>query len=206
MGGLHCDLLFHTVSGEVPEEPVVSTKSGLWEVSCNWRTSLPLMILFPSKLASIPGLLGTFQNVELNKVVSGNFLSVLHFSEWDGLMLSNFALEQQLNTARQELSHALYQHDSACRVIARLKKERDEARQLLSETERHIYLLPQKQLYQTACVKAEWNLIKTLPDLSGPGKATCVKFGSDARYIAVTSMDSNLRIFGIPSDERANNE
>ncbi|CAF1699851.1 unnamed protein product, partial [Brassica napus] len=61
-------------------------------------------------------------------------------------------------------------------------------------------------LYQTACVKAEWNLIKTLPDLSGPGKATCVKFGSGARYIAVGSMDSNLRIFGIPSDERANNE
>ncbi|WZZ39754.1 hypothetical protein YC2023_036013 [Brassica napus] len=194
MGGLHCDLLFHTVSGEVPEEPVVSTKSGLlFKKRLNISTCrimgsvLLLANLFTiddtvpiktGKVTSIPGLLGTFQN------------------EWDGLMLSNFALEQQLNTARQELSHALYQHDSACRVIARLKKERDEAHQLLSETERHIYLLPQKQLYQTACVKAEWNLIKTLPDLSGPG----------ARYIAVGSMDSNLRIFGIPSDERANNE
>ncbi|KAH0930242.1 hypothetical protein HID58_015969 [Brassica napus] len=141
--------LFHTVSGEVPEEPVVSTKSGLlFERRLIERhildygkcpvTGEPLTIddVVPIKTgkvikpkpvhtASIPGLLGTFQN------------------EWDGLMLSNFALEQQLHTARQELSHALYQHDSACRVIARLKKERDEARQLLAEVERHIPAAPE---------------------------------------------------------------
>ncbi|CAN6807395.1 unnamed protein product [Brassica oleracea] len=125
MGGLHCDLLFHTVSGEVPEEPVVSTKSGLWEVSCYWRTSFTIDDIVPIKT----GKLASLDCLERSRI-----------------------------------------------------------------------------LYQTACVKAEWNLIKTLPDLSGPGKATCVKFGSGARYIAVGSMDSNLRIFGIPSDERANNE
>ena len=33
------------------------------------------------------------------------------------------------------------------------------------------------------------------------GKATCVKFGPDAKYVAVGSMDRNLRIFGLPSDD-----
>ncbi|KAL2325924.1 hypothetical protein Fmac_024982 [Flemingia macrophylla] len=130
------------LSGEVPEEPVVSRNSGLlFEKRLIERhisdygkcpiTGEPLTMddIVPIKTgkivkprpvqaASIPGMLGMFQN------------------EWDGLMLSNFALEQQLHTARQELSHALYQHDAACRVIARLKKERDEARSLLAQAER----------------------------------------------------------------------
>ncbi|CAK8570585.1 unnamed protein product [Lathyrus sativus] len=130
-----------SISGEVPEEPVVSKSSGLlFEKRLIERhiqdygkcpvTGEPLTMddivsintgkivkPRPVQAASIPGMLGMFQN------------------EWDGLMLSNFALEQQLHTARQELSHALYQHDAACRVIARITKERDEARSILAQAE-----------------------------------------------------------------------
>jgi len=68
----------------------------------------------PPAATSIPGMLQLFQN------------------EWDALMLESFTLKQQLDSVRQELAHSLYQHDAACRVIARLIKERDEARNALS--------------------------------------------------------------------------
>jgi pre-mRNA-processing factor 19 len=69
----------------------------------------------PPTLTSIPSLLSVFQE------------------EWDALALETYTLKKSLAETRQELSTALYQHDAAVRVIARLTKERDEARDALSK-------------------------------------------------------------------------
>lgn len=69
----------------------------------------------PPTFTSIPSLLSVFQN------------------EWDALALESYNVREQLSQTRQELATALYQHDAAVRVIARLTKERDEARDALSK-------------------------------------------------------------------------
>jgi len=130
-------LLVFAVSGTVPEEPVVSKKSGLLferrliekvvqetgrcpvtDEPLEKDDILPLSTSKaikprPTSATSIPGLLSLFQN------------------EWDATVLEAHQLRQALHATRQELSHALYQHDAATRVIARLLRERDAYRSRL---------------------------------------------------------------------------
>ncbi|KAI7895102.1 WD40-repeat-containing domain protein [Mucor mucedo] len=137
--------MFCAISGEAPEQPVVSVKSGnvfekrliekyiadngkdpinneemtvedLIDIKTTPETVKPR----PPKLSSVPSLLSSLQN------------------EWDSVMLESFTLKQQYQQVRQELSHALYQNDAATRVIARMKKERDSAREALANVQAHL--------------------------------------------------------------------
>ncbi|KAH3960872.1 pre-mRNA-processing factor 19 [Parastagonospora nodorum] len=126
------------ISGEAPREPVASRKSGnvfekrLIEAHIAENHTDPVtgedlavedlielkspQVVTPRapNLTSIPALLSAFQN------------------EWDAIVLETHTLKQQLAQTRQELSTALYQNDAATRVIARVSRERDEAREALS--------------------------------------------------------------------------
>lgn len=137
--------MFCAISGEAPEQPVVSVKSGnvfekrliekyiadngkdpinneemtvedLIDIKTTPETVKPR----PPKFSSVPSILSALQN------------------EWDSVMLESFTLKQQYQQVRQELSHALYQNDAATRVIARLKKERDSAREALANVQAHL--------------------------------------------------------------------
>ncbi|RMZ76852.1 hypothetical protein DV738_g4739, partial [Chaetothyriales sp. CBS 135597] len=129
------------ISGEAPQVPVVSSKSGnvyekrLIEAYISENGTEPtsgealstedlidlktakVVRPRPPTLTSIPALLSVFQQ------------------EWDALALESFTLRQSLAQTRQDLSNALYQNDAAVRVIARLTKERDELRNALSEVQ-----------------------------------------------------------------------
>ncbi|KAK4227742.1 WD40-repeat-containing domain protein [Podospora fimiseda] len=127
------------LSGEVPEEPVVSRKTGTVfekrlilkyieengkepgtdeeldpEDLLDLKTSRVVRPR-PPNFTSLPSLLKAFQD------------------EWDALVLDAYNTREQLARTREELATALYQHDAAVRVIVRLTKERDEARDALSK-------------------------------------------------------------------------
>ncbi|KDQ54877.1 hypothetical protein JAAARDRAFT_181593 [Jaapia argillacea MUCL 33604] len=142
-------MFFCAISGEPPQDPVVSTKSGhvyerrliqkyitdngtdpitgekleesdLVSVKASPNAAAPR----PPSQSSIPALLHTLQN------------------EWDALVLETFTLKQQYNSTRQELSYALYAQDAATRVVARLMRERDAAREALANVQASMGISP----------------------------------------------------------------
>ncbi|KDR84866.1 hypothetical protein GALMADRAFT_149408 [Galerina marginata CBS 339.88] len=142
-------MFFCAISGEPPQEPVVSTKSGkvyekrlivkyitengtdpttgekleesdLVDIKASPETAAPR----PPTHTSIPALLTLLQN------------------EYDALVLGAYNLEQKYNATRQELSYALYSQDAASRVVARLIRERDAAREALANVQASMGITP----------------------------------------------------------------
>jgi len=131
------------LSGVTPEDPVLSRTGYIFEkrliekhIIANSKCPLSgedlgIDDLIPIKVhkavkprpvaaASIPGILSLLQN------------------EWDAIMSEVFTLRTHLDTVRNQLSHSLYQHDAACRVIARLLRERDGARAQVTQLQQQI--------------------------------------------------------------------
>ncbi|KAL2182118.1 uncharacterized protein P884DRAFT_282221 [Thermothelomyces heterothallicus CBS 202.75] len=127
------------LSGEVPEEPVVSRKTGtVFEKR--------LILKYIEENGKEPGTNEELDpedllDVKTSRVVRPrppNFTSLPSLlkafqDEWDALVLETYNTREQLARTREELATALYQHDAAVRVIARLTKERDEAREALAK-------------------------------------------------------------------------
>jgi len=132
------------VSGHAPEEPVFCPKTGhvyekrliLKQVESTGKCPVTKEEITqddlvpmkankavrprPASATSIPGMLSLLQG------------------EWDALMTETYELKTHLDTTRKQLSHALYQHDAACRVIARLLRERDNARAQVSQLQEQL--------------------------------------------------------------------
>ncbi|KAK8801928.1 hypothetical protein WA158_006323 [Blastocystis sp. Blastoise] len=147
--------MFCAISGQVPEEPVVNKKTGhLYEKRLIYKyiesegkdpitgeeltkddllevQSAQAVKPRPITATSIPGLLSLLQN------------------EYDSVMLESFTVKKHYQELRQELSQALYQHEAACRVIARLIKERDAAREALAAVQNMPVSVPQEVAAET---------------------------------------------------------
>ncbi|ORY53491.1 WD40 repeat-like protein [Rhizoclosmatium globosum] len=131
--------MFCSISGEPPVDPVVSRLSGfLYE-----RRLITKLIADGSKEPNTDfeitedDLISVKMNPKIVKprppTVNSipSLLSLLQ-NEYDSIMLETYQLKQQHHQLRQELSNALYENDAAKRVIARLAKERDLARENLA--------------------------------------------------------------------------
>ncbi|KAL9642579.1 hypothetical protein ABK040_011144 [Willaertia magna] len=134
--------MYCNISGDIPQQPVVSKKSGhLFEKNLilkyleQYNNKCPVtgqdlspedLIDVISKKSSTP------KPSTTNHISIPQLLSSLQ-NEYEAICLETFTLQQNLQQTKKDLSNSLYQHDAACRVIARIMKERDNLKENLKK-------------------------------------------------------------------------
>jgi pre-mRNA-processing factor 19 len=140
--------MFCALSGVVPQEPVVSSKSGhlfekrlvlsKLEQSGN-KCPITGQDLLPTDLVNIqvasggsapPRMASSSTNATTSGASIPAMLQVFR-DEWDAVVLESHTLRSTLLDTRQQLSVALYEKDAARRVIATLLKEREELKRMI---------------------------------------------------------------------------
>ncbi|KAG6814033.1 hypothetical protein H0H92_003883 [Tricholoma furcatifolium] len=142
-------MFFCAISGEPPQEPVVSVKSKkvyerrliLKYINENGTDPVTGDKLEEADLISIEA---SPQNAPPRPPTHTSIPVLLRSlqDEWDALVLELYALKQQYTATRQELSYALYSQDAASRVVARLIRERDAAREALANVQASMGIAP----------------------------------------------------------------
>ncbi|EIW72796.1 hypothetical protein TREMEDRAFT_67061 [Tremella mesenterica DSM 1558] len=138
-------MFFCAISGSAPTNPVVSKTSGtVYEKSLILRyieengtdpiSGEPLTI---DDLIDVKAKPSTLPPRPANQTSIPALLAALQ-AEYDAIMLESFEIKKTFQSSRQELANALYREDAAMRVIARLMKERDEARDALGTIQQTI--------------------------------------------------------------------
>ena len=110
-----------------------------------------------AEASSLTGMISMFQN------------------EWDAHVLEMHLLRKELDSTRTELSHTLYQHDAACRVIAKMLKEQETLKTELTEAKKQpVHAAP-------AAAAAAAPASSAMDVESGPGISDAIKGKMDAK-------------------------
>lgn len=137
-------MLTCALSGETPQEAVVSRKTGhifekrliLQHLSASEKCPVTDQELSTEDLVEVQLINKPVQPRPPTATSISSLLRTFQ-GEWDSLLLESYELKKHITRLRQELSHTLYQHDAACRVIARVTQERDKARDELAKMQKN---------------------------------------------------------------------
>ncbi|OII73403.1 guanine nucleotide-binding protein [Cryptosporidium ubiquitum] len=136
--------LICSISGITPEDPVISKTGYVFErklieeyIRCNNSCPITKSELSLDDLIQVKSTSSFKPRLIKNTSIPGILDSLR--TEWDAMAMEMFELRSELEQAKAQLTHSLYQHDAACRVIARITREKDQAINRLAEIENSIH-------------------------------------------------------------------